>query len=358
MYRRRTGRELLEYSSTVCSNSIRLFECSNLSCRPENDAPSHFLKSSPDASIVVRKLLHNKIILERIVQDSSTTLNSTLNSTLNQLFQSFLREVTMTVGTIIRQASSKAFSFRKGRRSMLQEQGSSNCSRCFPAPCDDDSSKTHAESDSETTADCHHICFGAKLAFVRDNKGVTKVNLCNFIGRYEQDELLALTKILRTSTRQWKCIEFEDQVEGTNYRRWLFRRDHVRSALRNALAEQERRLSHKVPIYFEERLKIDIDELPLEAIGSVLKEVEKDRCVRELTMEGLLAYQDVESVIGPLVSLLSRGDRNWKRVVIRVSFDGDVFSDFPKWEAEVHFAKFRLDEMSAYRNIPIDFQIC
>lgn len=98
-----------------------------------------------------------------------------------------------------------------------------------------------------------------------------------------------------------------------------------------------------------------MDELPQAAIGSVLKEMEKDRWLRELAMEGFLTYKNVESVVGPLARLFIQCDRTWERVVIRVSFDGDVFDDVPEWEVKVRVAKVRLEEVCAYPNIPIDF---
>ncbi|CAB9524928.1 expressed unknown protein [Seminavis robusta] len=279
----------------------------------------------------------------------------------------------MTLRNLFRQASAKALSSmkkKKSRRSSkekkAQEQQKPTSHTCF----DEDLSQTHVESEVEQTDSCcptttssevfAKACsfFGEELQIVRDNERITKVTLQDFIERYEREDLLALTDIVRTSTRRWKTLKFVETIDGTNYRRWQFRKDNLRRALEQAIQESPQEENKKFPIAFQEHLKIDMDEMTREGIVNVLKEVQKNRYVTSISIEGFLTYQNVESVVGPLVRLLTKGDRRWKDVVLRVSFDGDATLDYPQWDMKVTMAKVRLEEVSHNLRVPIGFHIC
>lgn len=254
----------------------------------------------------------------------------------------------MTMKSLI--SNMKAALRGKSKRSRSESSKSKPATKTAAGPLDplmDCSSRTCDTESSEFSGLYEQAFFRDELFHLKQNPTIRRVTLQDFIQRYERDDLRALYDILGCDSRKWKSIKFMDTVDGDNYRRWLFKKENLRRALEKHC--------QKVPIIFEEHIKVDMDEMPSAKIAALLKAVKKDLHVRTLSFDGFLNHKEVTPVIKSLVKLLDSDQRRWKKIVLRCSFDGE---EFDEWNAKIQQAKKLLGDITSERGVPIVLAVC
>ena len=181
--------------------------------------------------------------------------------------------------------------------------------------------------------------FRNELLAVMNDRNVTKVTLCNFIDRYQRDDMVCLANIIRLDARQFRIIKFEDTVDGANFRRWQFKKSNLQRMMCQA-AKANRVVApddmtggkRRLPVTFEARLEMDMDHFAAlardvnsqaaqTALASLLDAVQKDRSIKGIVVNGSVRnhMRFSKQLMTGLLELLTCDDRKWMGVLLNLT---------------------------------------
>jgi hypothetical protein len=218
-----------------------------------------------------------------------------------------------------------------------------------------DSFTSYTDVSTELGPDC--CVFGDELRGVQEDHRVTKITFRDFVERSETNDIRFLAEIL-DHTRPWRLVKFADKIDGSDYRRWLFKKGNVWRHIKNVVTKRE------IPVLFHTKLIINVDELMSpshqNALSSLLSAVKKDQDVTSVVVKGCVDQAELRATVDGLVPLMLCDQRRWKSVVFRFAYKGndsdhDIIYD--KWMEELYLARDRLHRIAVERGIPVRMKL-
>lgn len=170
----------------------------------------------------------------------------------------------------------------------------------------------------------------------------------DFVWTADRPDIEALQEVLKEGP--WKLLTFRETVPGTEYKRWLDRKQSLKNQLCTIASEWG------IAINFEGTVEVNINAMKLDSIVKLFEGLEQDGDIVAVLITGALSFHHIEPLFGALTDLLCFDDRSWKDVTIKTSFRGKLTDQFPQWKELMESTKKFMDGFSKLYNIPIDLE--
>lgn len=188
----------------------------------------------------------------------------------------------------------------------------------------------------------------SQLQFVQENKSVLRLKLNGFVGVATAEQLGEIKELFTSDKRHWQSIKFHDNVQGCNYRRWLFKRV--------AVCRRMELLPEEIDVRFVTRVEISFNDMNNEAILALLRSIQSDHDVTTVAFTGYVKRQDVEEIIEAIARLVAADDRTWERIIFHPCFAGEG-REYCLWTNTIKKYSRCLYSLSTQYTIPVGVKI-
>jgi hypothetical protein len=182
------------------------------------------------------------------------------------------------------------------------------------------------EADPTDDGEANTSCTGPEYSIYQEglkqaalDMQCTNLTLWDFVDRSDHQDFLALKhawqhqlQCRKRKKNQWKDITFVDTIQGSQYRRWQYKKDTLLRRLKKSIL-----IVDDIGVQFETRL--DISGMTPKVILAVLAQVPNDLDIIQIHVCGDIPYAGIPQVMDALVALIERQDRTWQGIFVNLT---------------------------------------
>ncbi|CAB9498789.1 expressed unknown protein [Seminavis robusta] len=214
-------------------------------------------------------------------------------------------------------------------------------------------SLSHSINCQSCHQEVHDRCsLASQLEHVKQEIDILKLHLNNFVLNACPPQVAEMKDLILHDGRPWELIEFHDTVEGSNYRRWRFKRGAVDRRVRALKKELG-----SINVRFVTRVEIDFDKMDKDAVVSLLQALEKDRNVITLVFRGHISEAEIDDIVTAVEDLTTCDERVWDAILFHPSNDERKGHAHFVWKRTLLAASLRLQCLAHTYALPVAFRI-
>ncbi|CAB9516481.1 expressed unknown protein [Seminavis robusta] len=238
----------------------------------------------------------------------------------------------------------------------ISTTGSSTGSTCSSDANDGDIQLIQRPSSRGISSSCALRHFEVELSLAAVSSATTLV-LSGFIERSTRHDIYALRDFLVRDDCPCQTVQFQDDVAyASNFRRFAYKKENINHHIQAICLRKNICLDYQI------RLDLDVDDLALDSVLSLLAEVKKHPEVRQLSIAGHLNPTQERTLLQKLTSLLRQDDRDWTCVNVFTGFvnttGNDDHDDYQQWRDIMMEYMEIFSQLYTKYNIPIDIRPC
>lgn len=198
---------------------------------------------------------------------------------------------------------------------------------------------------------------------------VSTLRLNNFVSDSTRQDLKALRKLIFKATSEdvnsnsnsssnansnalkLETIAFFDQVEGTQYRRWWYKKENLYHHLEKLSKAAE------ITLEFHACVEIPADSMSPKSVVDLLKILKADRDVTSIKLSGHLDADSQARCLKSIKNMLKTQDRDWENVQVYTGHNNEGCDcDYQAWRQVMEKYMALFAELYEMHHIPIDLR--